>query len=46
MSQQTFLQVLQKFPLPVTVVTVGRGGVENGLAVVHGCARCHSTRRR
>ncbi len=37
MSQQVFLQVLQKFPLPVTVVTVGRGGVENGLTVSWVC---------
>ena len=33
MAQEAFLQVLQKFPLPVTVVTVGRGGAENGLTV-------------
>ena len=33
MAQEAFLQVLQRFPLPVTVVTVGRGGAENGLTV-------------
>jgi flavin reductase (DIM6/NTAB) family NADH-FMN oxidoreductase RutF len=33
MSQQAFARVLQQFPLPVSVVTVGRGGVENGLTV-------------
>ena len=33
MGQEAFLQVLQKFPLPVTVVTVGRGGAENGLTI-------------
>lgn len=33
MDKDTFAQVLQKFPLPVTVVTVGRGGAENALTV-------------
>lgn len=33
MAQEAFLQVLQKFPLPVTVVTVGRGGAENALTI-------------
>jgi flavin reductase (DIM6/NTAB) family NADH-FMN oxidoreductase RutF len=33
MPAQSFQQVLQKFALPVTVVTVGRGGAENGLTV-------------
>ena len=33
MSKEAFAQVLQKFPLPVSVVTVGRGGAENGLTV-------------
>jgi flavin reductase (DIM6/NTAB) family NADH-FMN oxidoreductase RutF len=33
MHSQSFQQVLQKFALPVTVVTVGRGGAENGLTV-------------
>jgi len=33
MGQHAFAQVLQQFPLPVSVVTVGRGGVENGLTV-------------
>ncbi len=35
MSQ--FNEVLKKIPLPVTVVTVGRGGVENGLTVSWTC---------
>ena len=33
MDKNAFTQVLQKFPLPVTVVTVGRGGAENALTV-------------
>jgi flavin reductase (DIM6/NTAB) family NADH-FMN oxidoreductase RutF len=33
MSKEAFAQVLQKFPLPVSVVTVGRGGAENALTV-------------
>jgi flavin reductase (DIM6/NTAB) family NADH-FMN oxidoreductase RutF len=33
MDQNAFTQVLQRFPLPVTVVTVGRGGAENALTV-------------
>lgn len=33
MSQTSFETVLKKFPLGVSVVTVGRGGVENGLTV-------------
>lgn len=33
MKQERFVEVLRKLPLPVTVVTVGRGGVENGLTV-------------
>ena len=33
MGNQKFTQVLQKFPLPVAVITVGRGGAENGLTV-------------
>jgi flavin reductase (DIM6/NTAB) family NADH-FMN oxidoreductase RutF len=37
MDQETLAKVLQKFPLPVSVVTVGRGGVENGLTVSWVC---------
>ena len=33
MGSKAFVQVLQRFPLPVSVVTVGRGGAENGLTV-------------
>ncbi len=33
MDPQVFAQTLQRFPLPVTVVTVGRGGAENGLTI-------------
>ena len=33
MAQQTFAEVLRKFPLAVCVVTVGRGGAENALTV-------------
>jgi flavin reductase (DIM6/NTAB) family NADH-FMN oxidoreductase RutF len=33
MKQERFVEVLRKLQLPVTVVTVGRGGVENGLTV-------------
>ncbi len=33
MGQEQLAQVLQKFPLPVAVVTVGRGGAENALTV-------------
>lgn len=33
MNKDAFTQVLQRFPLPVTVVTVGRGGAENALTV-------------
>ncbi len=33
MKPERFAEVLRKVPLPVTVVTVGRGGVENGLTV-------------
>jgi flavin reductase (DIM6/NTAB) family NADH-FMN oxidoreductase RutF len=33
MKPQVFADVLRKFPLPVTVVTVGRGGAENALTV-------------
>ncbi len=33
MSKESFAQVMQKFPLPVVVVTVGRGGAENALTV-------------
>lgn len=33
MKPETFAEVLRDFPLVVTVVTVGRGGVENGLTV-------------
>ncbi len=33
MTKATFAQVLQRFPLPVAVVTVGRGGAENALTV-------------
>ena len=33
MNKDAFAQVLQRFPLPVTVVTVGRGGAENALTV-------------
>jgi flavin reductase (DIM6/NTAB) family NADH-FMN oxidoreductase RutF len=33
MSKDSFAQVMQKFPLPVVVVTVGRGGAENALTV-------------
>jgi flavin reductase (DIM6/NTAB) family NADH-FMN oxidoreductase RutF len=37
MDKDAFTQVLQKFPLPVTVVTVGRGGAENALTVSWVC---------
>jgi flavin reductase (DIM6/NTAB) family NADH-FMN oxidoreductase RutF len=33
MKAQLFGDVLRKFPMPVTVVTVGRGGAENALTV-------------
>jgi flavin reductase (DIM6/NTAB) family NADH-FMN oxidoreductase RutF len=33
MSNESFAQVLQRFPLPVAVVTVGRGGAENALTI-------------
>jgi flavin reductase (DIM6/NTAB) family NADH-FMN oxidoreductase RutF len=33
MTPERFAEVLRKFPLPVTVVTVGRGGAENALTV-------------
>jgi flavin reductase (DIM6/NTAB) family NADH-FMN oxidoreductase RutF len=33
MDSATFADVLRKFPLPVSVVTVGRGGAENALTV-------------
>ena len=33
MAQETFADVLRKFPQSVSVVTVGRGGVENALTV-------------
>jgi flavin reductase (DIM6/NTAB) family NADH-FMN oxidoreductase RutF len=33
MKPQQFADVLRKFPLPVTVVTVGRGGADNALTV-------------
>jgi 3-hydroxy-9,10-secoandrosta-1,3,5(10)-triene-9,17-dione monooxygenase reductase component len=33
MKGERFTEVLRKLPLVVTVVTVGRGGVENGLTV-------------
>lgn len=33
MAQETFADVLRKFPQAVSVVTVGRGGVENALTV-------------
>lgn len=33
MANEAFTQVLQRFPLPVSVVTVGRGGAENALTV-------------
>jgi flavin reductase (DIM6/NTAB) family NADH-FMN oxidoreductase RutF len=33
MAKETFADVLRKFPLAVSVVTVGRGGVENALTV-------------
>jgi flavin reductase (DIM6/NTAB) family NADH-FMN oxidoreductase RutF len=33
MGQELFGDVLRKFPLVVSVVTVGRGGAENGLTV-------------
>lgn len=33
MKSEQFTEVLRKLPLLVTVVTVGRGGVENGLTV-------------
>jgi flavin reductase (DIM6/NTAB) family NADH-FMN oxidoreductase RutF len=33
MSKSKYASVLKKFPLSVCVVTVGRGGVENGLTV-------------
>ncbi len=32
-----FEEVLKHFPLPVTVVTVGRGGAENALTVSWAC---------
>jgi flavin reductase (DIM6/NTAB) family NADH-FMN oxidoreductase RutF len=32
-----FEDVLKRFPLPVSVVTVGRGGAENGLTVSWAC---------
>jgi len=37
MSKESFAQVLQRFPLPVSVVTVGRGGAENALTVSWVC---------
>jgi flavin reductase (DIM6/NTAB) family NADH-FMN oxidoreductase RutF len=33
MKSQLFGDVLRKFPMPVTVVTVGRGGADNALTV-------------
>ena len=33
MDSASFVEVLRKFPLTVSVVTVGRGGVENALTV-------------
>jgi flavin reductase (DIM6/NTAB) family NADH-FMN oxidoreductase RutF len=33
MAQETFADVLRKFPQAVSVVTVGRGGVENALTI-------------
>lgn len=33
MKPQVFGDVLRKFPMPVTVVTVGRGGADNALTV-------------
>jgi flavin reductase (DIM6/NTAB) family NADH-FMN oxidoreductase RutF len=33
MAKESFTQVMQKFQLPVVVVTVGRGGAENALTV-------------
>jgi len=33
MAQETFADVLRKFPQAVSIVTVGRGGVENALTV-------------
>lgn len=33
MKPQVFADVLRKFPMPVTVVTVGRGGADNALTV-------------
>ena len=37
MDKDAFTQVLQKLTLPVTVVTVGRGGAENALTVSWVC---------
>ncbi len=37
MSKVSFGQVMQRFPLPVAVVTVGRGGAENALTVSWTC---------
>lgn len=37
MRQAQFTDVLRKVPLVVSVVTVGRGGVENGLTVSWAC---------
>lgn len=37
MSKASFGQVMQRFPLPVAVVTVGRGGAENALTVSWTC---------
>ena len=37
MSRETFADVLRKFPQAVSVVTVGRGGVENALTVSWVC---------
>ena len=33
MSKESFAQVMQRFQLPVVVVTVGRGGAENALTI-------------
>lgn len=37
MDKDAFTQVLQKLTLPITVVTVGRGGAENALTVSWVC---------